>query len=58
MNPHLLNAISEAPLFEGLSKDRLARAAGAFCVRSYDRGETISGAVATARRKNAFILGS
>ena len=37
MNPHLLNAISETPLFEGLSQDRIARAAGAFCVRSYDR---------------------
>ncbi|MGI9117525.1 MAG: Crp/Fnr family transcriptional regulator [Gaiellales bacterium] len=54
MNPHLLNAISETPLFEGLSKDRLARAAGAFCVRSYDRGETISGAADTDPR--TYIL--
>jgi CRP-like cAMP-binding protein len=44
MNPHLLSAIRETPLFEGLSEERAARAAGAFCVRSYDRGETISGA--------------
>ena len=54
MNPHLLNAISETPLFEGLSQDRLARAAGAFCVRNYDRGETISGAADTDPR--AYIM--
>ena len=49
MNPHLVNALSEAPLFEGLSPDRLARAASAFSVRSYDRGETISGAAEIGR---------
>ena len=54
MNPHLLNAISETPLFEGLSQDRLARAAGAFCVRNYDRGETISGAADSDPR--AYIM--
>ena len=54
MNPHLLNAISETPLFEGLSQDRIARAAGAFCVRSYDRGETISGAADSDPR--AYIM--
>ena len=54
MNPHLLNAISETPLFEGLSQDRIARAAGAFCVRNYDRGETISGAADSDPR--AYIM--
>ena len=57
MNPHLLNAISETPLFEGLSQDRITRAAGAFCVRSYDRGETISGAADTDPRTYIMVDG-
>jgi CRP-like cAMP-binding protein len=31
------------PLFDGLSEERMARAANAFSLRSYERGETISG---------------
>ena len=54
MNPHLLNALSETPLFDGLSPDRVGRAAAAFSVRSYDRGETISGAADTDPR--AYVL--
>ncbi len=44
MNPHLLTTVTETPLFEGLSSERAHRAASAFCVRTYERGETISGA--------------
>ena len=47
MNPHLLEAARETPLFEGLSSDRRARAASAFCLRLYERGETISGSADT-----------
>ena len=57
MHPHLLNAISETPLFEGLSTDRVARAASAFCVRSYDRGETISGAADADPRTYIMVNG-
>ena len=54
MHPHLLSALGDAPLFEGLSEDRLARAAGAFRIRTYERGETISGAADTDPR--AYVL--
>ncbi len=43
MNPHLLSAAAGTPLFEGLSPDRLTRAASAFCLRSHERGEIVSG---------------
>jgi CRP-like cAMP-binding protein len=57
VNPHLLNAISETPLFDGLTQDRIARAASAFCVRSYDRGETISGAADVDPRTYVMVEG-
>ena len=57
MNPHLLEAIAETPLFDGLSPDRAARAARAFCLRSYDRGDTISGAADAEPRTYVMVSG-
>ena len=57
MNLHLLNALQETPLFEGLSEDRLARVASAFAVRGYDRGETISGAADADPRTYVLVDG-
>jgi len=44
MNPQILSAVKETSFFEGLSPDRASRAASAFCLRTYERGEVISGA--------------
>jgi len=57
MNPHLLDAIVETPLFDGLPRDRAARAARIFCLRSYDRGDTISGAADTEPRAYVMVSG-
>jgi CRP-like cAMP-binding protein len=44
MNPHLLDQVSGNPLFRDLPAERVPRAASIFCLRTYERGETIAGA--------------
>ncbi len=43
MSSHLVQAISETPIFEGLPPERVGRVAAIFTVRTYERGEQILG---------------
>lgn len=57
MNANLLAAATDTPLFAGLSPDRLARAASAFCLRSHERGEVISGVADDEARTYVVVSG-
>ena len=57
MNAHILTAVRETPFFAGLSPDRALRAASAFQLRTYERGETIAGVADQEPRTYVMVAG-